>query len=86
MIDGSGKVLPESKEDFPHLGFHFVRCQDWEKLFPNSNLFNGYYLRNRSYDDFQEVDVLSGAFMMLRRNIFKEEQVLDERFLCMVKI
>ena len=80
MIDGSGKVLPESKRGFPTPWVSFCKMSGLGKLFPNSNLFNGYYLGNRSYDDFQEVDVLSGAFMMLRRNIFKEEQVLDERF------
>lgn len=86
MIDGSGKVLPESKRGFPTPWVSFCKMSGLGNLFPNSNLFNAYYLGNRSYDVFQEVDVLSGAFMMLRRNIFKEEQVLDKGFLCMVKI
>lgn len=80
MYDGQGKYLPESKRGFPSPWTSFCKITGLNELFPNSKLFNYYYLGHKSSDIDQEVDVLTGAFMMLRRDRYIELGGLDEDF------
>ncbi len=80
MIDGSGKFLPESKRGFPSPFVAFCKTFGLSKLFPTSTLFNRYHLGYLDKDKNHEVDVLSGAFMMLRKNVLDEIGLLDETF------
>lgn len=80
MIDGTGKFLPESKRGFPAPFVAFAKSFGLSKLFPTSKLFNRYHLGFLSNDEVHEVDVLSGAFMMLRRSVLDQIGLLDESF------
>src|SRR6056297_148025 len=80
MYDGQGKYLPESKRGFPSPWTSFCKITGLNELFPNSKLFNYYYLGHKSSDVDQKVDVLTGAFMMLRRDRYIELGGLDEDF------
>ena len=80
MIDGSGKFLPESKRGFPTPFVAFAKTVGLSRLFPKSKLFNRYHLGYLSNDEVHEVDVLSGAFMMLRRSVLDQIGLLDETF------
>ncbi len=80
MIDGSGKFLPESKRGFPSPFVAFCKTFGLSKLFPKSKLFNGYHLGYLDKDEIHKVDVLSGAFMMLRKSVLDEIGLLDETF------
>ncbi len=80
MIDGAGKFLPESKRGFPSPMVAFSKAFGLSKLFPKSKLFNQYHLGYISEFDISEVDVLSGAYMFMRKKTLDEVGLLDEQF------
>ncbi len=80
MIDGAGKFLPESKRGFPTPFVAFCKTFGLSKLFPKSKLFNRYHLGFLSENETHPVDVLSGAFMLLRKELLDKVGLLDEAF------
>ncbi len=80
MIDGGGNFLPESKRGLPSPFVAFCKIFGLSALFPKSKKFNQYHLGFLSEDETHEVDVLSGAFMLLRKTILDEVGYLDETF------
>lgn len=80
MIDGSGKFLPESKRGFPTPFVAFCKTFGLSRLFPTSKLFNQYHLGYLAEDEVNEVDVLAGAFMLMRKKTLDEVGLLDETF------
>ena len=80
MIDGSGKFLPESKRGFPSPFVAFCKTFGLSTLFPKSKIFNRYHLGYLGKDQTHEVDVLAGAFMLLRRSVLDKIGLLDEAF------
>lgn len=80
MIDGSGKFLPESKRGFPTPWVAFAKTFGLARLFPRSAFFNSYHLGHLDEHQTHPVDVLSGAFMLLRRTVLDEIGLLDEAF------
>ncbi len=69
MIDGSGKFLPESKRGFPSPFVAFCKAFGLSRIFPKSRLFNHYHLGYLDENQTSEVEVLAGAFMLLRRSV-----------------
>ena len=80
MIDGAGNFLPESKRGLPTPWVAFAKAFGLSRLFPKSRRFNRYHLGFLPEDETNEVDVLAGAFMWLRRSVLDEVGLLDERF------
>jgi GT2 family glycosyltransferase len=80
MIDGSGKFLPESKRGFPSPAVAFYKTFGLSSIFPKSPIFNQYHLGYLDKDKTHKIDVLSGAFMMLRKSVLDEVGLLDEAF------
>jgi GT2 family glycosyltransferase len=80
MIDGSGKFLPESKRGFPSPFVAFCKTFGLSKIFSKSRLFNRYHLGYLDPGETNEVDVLAGAFMLLRRSTLDKTGLLDEAF------
>lgn len=80
MIDGFGNFLPESKRGFPTPWHSFTKMAGLGKLFPYSKTFGGYHLRYLNENNAHKVDVLAGAFMLLRRNVIEQTGSLDNRF------
>ena len=80
MIDGDGKFLPESKRGFPSPWVSFCKIFGLSKLFPYSRRFGRYHLRFLDENSTHRVDVLSGAFMLLRRSTLDRCGLLDETF------
>ena len=80
MIDGKGNFLPESKRGFPSPATAFYKIFGLSKLFPHSKTFSKYHLGYLDKDEIHEVDVLAGAFMMLRKSILDKIGLLDEAF------
>jgi GT2 family glycosyltransferase len=80
MIDGQGKFLPESKRGFPSPEVAFYKSFGLAALFPKSRRFGRYHLGYLPEDETHEVDVLSGAFMLLRKSVLDEIGLLDETF------
>jgi len=80
MIDGSGNFLPESKRGFPSPFVAFCKTFGLSTLFPKSKTFNRYHLGFLDHNKNHEVEVLAGAFMLLRRSVLDEIGLLDEAF------
>lgn len=80
MIDGKGKFLPESKRGLPTPMVAFFKISGLSKLFPRSKLFNRYHLGYLDPEKIHEVEVLSGAFMLIRKSVLDKIGLLDETF------
>ncbi|HEY4789065.1 MAG TPA: glycosyltransferase [Bacteroidales bacterium] len=80
MIDGKGRFLPESKRGLPTPKVAFYKIFGLALLFPKSKRFGKYYLGHTSNDETQEVEVLTGAFMLIRRSVLDVTGFLDESF------
>jgi GT2 family glycosyltransferase len=80
MIDGKGHFLPESKRGFPSPLTAFYKISGLSSLFPKSKKFGIYHLGFLKEDEINEIDVLSGAFTMLRKSVLNEIGLLDDQF------
>ncbi len=80
MIDGKGNFLPESKRGLPTPWVAFYKMFGISKLFPNSKKFGKYHLSYLNENKIHKVDVLAGAFMLLRKETLDKVGLLDETF------
>ncbi|MDO8365538.1 MAG: glycosyltransferase [Saprospiraceae bacterium] len=80
LLDGSGKFLPESKRGFPTPWVAFCKTFGLSTLFPRSPSFNRYHLGHLPENETNEVDVLAGCFMFLRKTALDKSGLLDEVF------
>lgn len=80
MVDGRGKFLNESKRGIPNFRTSLFKFLGLHKIFPNSPTFNHYYLGHLDKEKTHEVDVLVGAFMMIRSSVVEKVGILDEQF------
>jgi len=80
MIDGSGEYLKESKRGFPSPWAALCKILGLTVIFPRSRLFAKYYLGHLSEDENSRIDVLSGAFLMVRTDILSGIGGFDEQF------
>ena len=67
MVDGKGNFLPESKRGLPTPSVAFYKIFGFSKFFPKSKVFGKYHLGYLDKDEIHEVEILSGAFMLLRK-------------------
>ncbi len=80
MIDGKGRFLPESKRGLPTPMVSLYKIIGLSRLFPNSKRFNHYHLGYLDKDLNHEVEILSGAFMLMRKAALDKVGLLDETF------
>ncbi|MCD6347206.1 MAG: glycosyltransferase [Bacteroidales bacterium] len=80
MIDGNGQFLPESKRALPTPLVSFYKVFGLSWLFPKSKRFGQYHLGYLDKDLIHKVDVLPGAFMLLRKESLDKSGLFDESF------
>lgn len=80
MLDGSGKFLKESKRSFPEPMTSLYKLAGLARLFPKSRVFSNYHLGYLDENQSHEVDVLAGAFMMIRKEVLDKTGGFDEIF------
>ena len=80
MIDGKGRFLPESKRGLPTPWTAFYKIFGFSRLFPRSPRFARYYLGHLDPGENHQVEVLAGAFMLLRKAALDKVGLLDETF------
>ena len=80
MIDGHGKFLPESKRGLPTPAAAFYKIFGLSTIFPHSKKFSKYHLGYLPEDEINEIEILSGAYMLLRKSVLDEVGLLDETF------
>jgi GT2 family glycosyltransferase len=80
MIDGKGTFLPESKRGLPTPWVAFYKMFGLSKVFPKSRKFGKYHLSYLAENEIHEVDVLAGAFMLMRKSVLDKVGLLDEAY------
>lgn len=80
MIDGSGKFLKESKRAFPSPLTSLYKLFGLSSLFPTSKKFSRYHLGHLHKNENHEVEVLAGAFMMIKKDVLNSVGSFDETF------
>jgi len=80
MINGNGTFLKESKRGYPSPTASFYKLFGFTAIFPGSKTFAKYYQGHLPEKEVNSVEVLSGAFMMIRREVFEKINGFDEDF------
>lgn len=78
LVDGRGFFLPESKRGIPTPWVAFTKIGGLYKLLPRKEIFNRYYAQHLSEDQSGKVDILVGAFMVMKRELYLEVGGFDE--------
>ncbi len=80
MLDGKGNFLKESKRSFPSPLTSLYKLFGLSRLFPKSKLFSKFHLGHLNENENHEVDVLAGAFMMIKKEVLEKTGSFDEVF------
>ncbi|MFQ3174503.1 MAG: GT2 family glycosyltransferase [Flavobacterium sp.] len=78
LIDGTGNFLPESKRGIPTPFVAFTKMMGLYKIRPKFEPFGKYYAQHLSEDETGKVDILVGAFMLMKRELYQELGGFDE--------
>lgn len=78
LIDGTGNFLPESKRGIPTPFVAFTKIFSLYKLFPNIKSFGKYYASHLNENQTGKVEILVGAFMMMKKETYDEVGGFDE--------
>jgi len=76
LIDGTGIFLPESKRGTPTPFVAFTKITGLYKIFPKT--FGKYYAQHLSENETGKVEILVGAFMLMKRELYNEIGGFDE--------
>ena len=76
LIDGTGNFLPESKRGTPTPFVAFTKITGLYKVFPKT--FGKYYAQHLSENETGKVDILVGAFMVMKRDLYNDIGGFDE--------
>ena len=77
-VDGSDAL--ESRRGVPSPMTSFYKMSGLCRRFPNSRRFGKYYMSYLSWDQPEQIEIVSGAFCMLRRKALEEVGLLDEDY------
>ena len=80
MIDGTGAFLPESKRSFPTPWNSLTKLLGLSSIFSGSKVMGGYNLTYLDENKTHDIDVLCGAFMLMRKSALDKSGWLDEDF------
>jgi len=65
---------------FPTLRNNFCMAAGLSRLFPRSHFFSGEHMSYFSHNETRQVDALTGAFLMIRKEAIDQVGMLDESF------
>ena len=80
MVDGGGRFLKESRRGFPSPWVAFCKLTGLTTLFPRSSFFASYYLGHIPASATHPAPILSGAFMLVRKQALDRTGGFDEQF------
>ncbi len=80
VLNEDGTLQFACRRSIPTPGVAFFRLTGLSRLFPNSKIMAKYNLTYLDPDQPHEVDAVSGAFLMIRREVVDNIGKLDERF------
>ncbi|MBO4487034.1 MAG: glycosyltransferase family 2 protein [Bacteroidaceae bacterium] len=80
MLNANGTFAPESRRGVPTPWASFCKITRLSKLFPRSKTFGYYYLQHLPINEPAQVEIVSGAFMMVKREVVSRVGVFDEDY------
>jgi len=78
LIDGTGNFLPESKRGIPTPFVAFTKICSLYKIFPGIKSFGKYYASHINENQTGKVEILVGAFMVMKKETYQEVGGFDE--------
>lgn len=79
IINGQGKIDPTGARNFPTVLFVFFNVMHLDKFFSKSKLFGRHLMTWWDHKDSRSISCLSGACMLVRREILEEVNFFDEK-------
>jgi len=80
LIDGRGKFLPESKMGVPTPWVAITKIARLYRYFPDTPLFNKCYAMHIGENQTATVDIIVGAFMIMKRSVYNQVGGFDENY------
>ncbi len=80
MLRTDGTFAPESRRALPTPFVAFCKMSGLSNLFPKSRTFGRYYMQYLDKEEANPIEIISGAYMMLRHKTIKKTGTLDEDF------
>ena len=80
MLRTDGMFSPESRRALPTPFVAFCKMSGLSSLFPHSRTFGRYYMQYLDKEEINPIEIISGAYMMLRHKTIKKTGALDEDF------
>lgn len=80
MLKDAGGFAFESRRGLPTPWVSFCKMTGLATLFPKSRIFGKYYMRYQDEKSAQEIDIVSGAFMMMSQQAARETEGFDKQF------
>src|SRR3989338_1386333 len=80
IITSGGRLDLPCKRSLPTLTNVLFQFSGLYRIFPGNKLLGEYYLTYLDENKAQYVDCLMGAFMLIRKSVFDQIGLLDERF------
>ncbi|NJD23531.1 MAG: glycosyltransferase [Melioribacter sp.] len=80
VLNPDGSLQLACRRGFPGPWTSFTKVMGLSKLFPKSRLFARYNLTFLNENQTYEVDAISGAFMMMRKEVYEKIGGFDQQF------
>lgn len=80
MLGAQGRRAMESRRGLPTPMVSFFKMLGFCNRWPHHRLFGKYYMGYLPWDEPSQIEVVSGAYCMLRRKVLDEVGLLDEDF------
>lgn len=80
MLNADGSFAMESRRGVPTPWASFCKISRLSKLFPLSKRFGRYYMQHLPVDKPAPIEIVSGAYMMMRRDVGDRVGVFDEDY------
>lgn len=80
MLKNDGSFAWESRRGVPTPWVSFCKMVGLVRMFPKSRVFGKYYMGYHDKNEAHAIEIVSGAFMMLRRSALEQCGMLDETF------
>jgi GT2 family glycosyltransferase len=80
MLKPNGAFAPNRVEGCRHLSLRCAKYRGCPRCFPHSRLFGRYYMQYQDEWKENKIDVVSGAFMMVKHQVLDKVGGFDEDF------
>lgn len=80
MLHTDGTFASESRRGLPTPWTAFCKMCGLASLFPKSRIFGKYYMRYLDAEKSERIEIISGAYMMVRRDVLDKSGMFDEAF------